>query len=371
MADEIELDDADLLPIEDAPDEAAPEVAEGKSSSLDDVISKALNGDEGDADAQARARDEKGRFAAKTESEANPAPEGTSEAAPVVSTATVQNAQPEISEGHFRGWTPEQRETFGKLPPEAQKTVLDVVKSRDAFYTEKLTDYDYALKATTPLVHAVQPHLDRIRTVTNDPSAYVAHILDVDHRLKFAPYAEKVQLFAELAKTVGIPFSPPQPDVFADPLSQGGEAYPVIHDLKNQVAQQQLELNRFRQHTETFRQQQTDAQIYHFANEKAPDGNQKYPLFEQVKMAMGQLLDKGQANDLADAYAKAVKPIEDAITARAAAQAKTAEDARKAALEKARKARPTVSSGVAPGGRTRSGGLDSILNATLDRAGIQ
>lgn len=370
MADNIELDDADLLPIADAPDEAP---ADAGKSSLDDIIAQTLDDNEGsDAAAEDRARDEKGRFAPKTESEADPAPEGTSEAEPVVSAEPAPNAQPEpISEGHFRGWSPEQRDAFSKLPPEAQKIALDVVKGRDQFYSERLAEYDQAVKATTPLVNAVHPHLDRIRTVTNDPSSYVAHVLDIDHRLQYAPYAEKVQLLTQLAQNIGVPFQAPEADPFADPLSPVGQAYPVVHDLKNQVSQLQAQLHTFRTQNEAVQQQQVSHQIRDFATQTNADGSPKHVFFEIVKGDMGQRLKDGTAKTMEEAYAEAVKPIEAALAARVATQTKAAEAAKQAALEKAKKVRPVRTTGVVPGGRTSAGGLDNAVASALDRAGYQ
>lgn len=367
MADPIELDDADLQPIEG--EEAPVE----KGSSLDDVISKALDGMDTaeDQSSSDRARDEKGRFAPK-ESETAAAPEGTSDEQPQVpSTEPQQNAQPEISEGHFRGWTPEQRAAFQALPPEAQKVALDVVQGRDKFYGEKLAEYDHSLRAISPLVNAVQPHLGRIQNITRDPSEYVAHVLNMDYKLQFAPYAEKVQLLSELAQKVGVPIAVQPPDPFStDPTQVGGEAYPVIHDLQNQIRQLTSQVQSFQQRNESALQQQTQSEVLRFSSQTNADGSPKYPLFEQVKRSMGELLDAGKANTMEEAYAIAAKPIEDAIQARIAAQSKAAEAASQAALERARKARPVKVTGMAPGGKTKGGGLDAIIGGALDRAGF-
>lgn len=369
MADEIDTE------IIEQPEVAETPAPEANADPLDAIINKALDGETTDDAEQGddRTRDEKGRFA-KKDSEAETAPaDGTSEQ-PAVSTSTEQppNAQAEpISEGHFRGWSPEQREAFGKLPPEAQKIALDVVKSRDSFYGEKLEQWQRFGQATEPLVNAVKPHVDRIRQVTDDPSAYVKQVLDVDYRLQFAPYAEKVQLLGQLAKSIGVPFAAPQADPFADPTSLGGEAYPVIHDLRTQLAQVQSQLGAYKQQHESYLSQQASSQITSFAAQKNADGTPKYPHFELVKGAMGQLMNSGQVKSLDEAYAAAVKPIQDAVAADLAARQRAADEAQKAAVAKARKALPVRSSGIAPGGKTQTRGLDAVLNSALDAAGIQ
>lgn len=373
VADDIKLDEADLLPVEG--DEAPVE-----KSSLNDAISAALDkhgyGEEKPADeapTEGRSRDDKGRFAAKQDQEAASAPEqGTSDQPPQVASTEqpAQNAQPEISEGHFRGWTPDQRAAFGQLPPEAQKTVLDVVKGRDTYYGEKIAEFDQALKAASPYVTAVQPHLQRISQVTQDPASYVKHVLDIDHRLQFAPYQEKAQLISELAKNVGVPISIQQADPFADPMSMGGEAYPVIHDLRNQINQLTAQVQSYKQVQETAEQQQLESHVRSFASQTNADGSPKHPHFEVVKGTMAQLLRNRQASSIEEAYAIAVKPVEEAISKQIAAQTRATQAASQAALEKAKKAAPVKRTGMVPGGKTKGGGLDAIISGALDRAGF-
>lgn len=371
MSDDIEFDDKDLLPIEDAPDDPVSD----KGKSLDDIIDSALGADEA-APAEAgegRARDEKGRFAPKTSDVAEALqPEPSKAAPPVESTEPKpQTAQPDAtSEGQFRGWKPEERDAFGKLPPEAQKVVLDVVKGRDAFYSQRLTELDQAVKATTPMVTAVQPHMPRIRALGATPDQYVAHVLDMDHRLQFAPYQEKLELFTQLAQNIGIPFVPPTPDPFADPMQPGSETYPVIHDLRTKVSTLEAQLNQYRASSEATQQQQTVSLVSSFASETNPDGTPKRPHFDLVRHTMGQLLAAGRANTLEDAYAMAAKPIEDELAKRTAHLAKQAESARLQAIEKAKRVRPVKTSGAMPNGRTSRSGLDAILSESLDRAGI-
>jgi len=366
---DIELDEADLQPIEG--DEAP--ATEGKAS-LDDVISKALDSAEMGDDAPSRDRDEHGRFKPKDSEAATEAPEtGTSEAPPAVASneAKPLDAKPDISEGHFRGWAPEQVAAFKALPPEAQKIALDVVKGRDQYYGERLSEADQYIRAAQPLANAVQPHLARIQSVTNDPSAYVAHILNIDHKLQFAPYAEKVKLLTELASNVGIPIAVQQPDPFLpDPTQFGGEAYPVVHDLKNQVHQLQAQLQQFQHQNESVQQQRTTETIRQWVSQNNADGSPKYPHFDAVRHAMGQLLDTGRASTMDEAYAIASEPIERSIQQRISAQTRQTQAASQAALEKARKARPVVRTGMSSGGKTKGGGLDSIIGSALDSAGF-
>lgn len=353
----------------------AAEVAEApKADPLDDIINQALDDRDGgdEQTAEGRARDGKGRFAAKgTEAEAAPDDGTSAQPAVVPSTEPPKDAQPEISEGHFRGWSPEQKEAFQKLPPEAQKIALDVVQAKDRFYGEKLDRVTQYAEAAYPLVNVVKPHVDRIRQVTDDPSKYLAHILDVDYKLQYAPYAEKVQLLTQLAANIGVPIAPPQADPLSDPMSPTGEAYPVIHDLRNQLAEMQRQIASYKRQNDDYSQQRISSSIAEFAAQKNADGSPKYPHFEMVRGAMGQLMDSGKARTLEEAYQLSAKPIQEHIAGQLAASQKAAEAAQRAAVEKAKRNAPIRTSGIAPGGKTSSKGLDAVLSNVLDQAGFQ
>lgn len=370
MAD-LDLSDDDLLPIEG--DEAPAQDTKGKS--LDDVISKALDGGEPEEPAgESRQRDERGRFAPKTDSEAEAAPDEGTSAKPAVVTSTEQpqdaKAEP-VSDGHFRGWSPEQKEAFQKLPPEAQKVALDVVQQKDRFYGDKLNEWQRFGEATAPLVNVVKPHLQHIRTKTDNPSEYVKNVLDVDYRLQYAPYAEKVQLLGKLAQSIGVPFAAPQTDAFADPLSPGGEAYPVIHDLRTELAQLKAQVAGYEHQQSTHQSQQVSSQIALFGEAKNADGSPKHPWFNEVKGVMGQLIASGQARTLEEAYAVAEKPITERFARELAARQQAAAQAQAASIAKAKKAAPVRTSAIAPGGKTSSRGLDAVLSSALDSAGFQ
>ena len=247
----------------------------------------------------------------------------------------------------------------------------DVVGRRDAYYGERLTKWHEFGEATAPLVNAVRPHIDHIRQKTDDPAAYVKAVLDVDYRLQYAPYHEKVQLLSQLANQIGVPFATPQADPLADPVRPGGEAYPLIHDLRTELASLKSQLGTFQQQRSNFESQQVSSQIASFAAAKNADGSPKYPHYERVKGYMGQLMQSGQASTLEDAYTAAVKPINDLVASELAARQKAADEAQKAAIAKAKRALPVRTSGIAPGGRTKSAGLDAMISSALDGAGIQ
>jgi hypothetical protein len=145
-------------------------MSDEKQISLDDVLFQAIDAPapepvavEADAEPTetveakaARERDERGRFKGKTEEIAEPAAD-VAPVEPVASTEpTPPNAEPEkpkpvIPEGHFRGWSPDQRAKFEGLPPEAQDVVLALKRDTDAHYTRKLEDAAQTKKQLEPV----------------------------------------------------------------------------------------------------------------------------------------------------------------------------------------------------------------------------
>lgn len=364
MADEttLMLDDEDALPVDDAPETAVPDATEAKSS-LDDIIDQAI--DDTDAAPDGRPRDENGRFAKKSD-DAEAPEDGPSEVAVESAEPPSENAQavaaPQFTDGHFRGWLPEQREQFQKLAPEVQSVAYEVIQQRDKYYTDRINEYQ---QSVAPLIESVQPHFDRIQASGLDVQTYVGNVMRADHALMHGTYEQKQQLVADLAKMAGIPIQITQADEWADPLQPGGQAYPVIHDLNARLAQQQQELQRFKSLYEQQHEAQTASQLHAFAATTGPDGSPKYPHFERVRAAMGQLMASGQAQTLEAAYTMAAKPIDDAITQEVERRTKAAAEAQKAAIEKAKKARPLRTSATGANGRVVSKGIDAHLQAAL------
>lgn len=362
--DKLMLDDDDALPVEDAPE--TPD----KAADLDDVIGKALDGsDADDQPSEGRERDEKGRFKAKTEdSDPAEAPDpGPSEAPAVASSEQPeQKPQPvELTDGHFRGWSPEQRQAFQALAPEAQKVALEVIQGRDRFYADRIAASEQYQQAVTPLIQAVDQHYDRIQAMGATPDQYVAHVLNIDRMLALGTYEQKTKLLGELAQSIGVPISIQQPDEWADPLQPGGQAYPVIHDLKTQVTTLQQQLNQYRSQIDTTEHQRTSSTLQSFAATTNPDGSPKYPYFDTVRATMGQLMASGAAQTLEDAYSKASAPIVKQIEAQAQRLHAETEARRKAAVEKAKKARPIKTTASSPNGHAKPGNLDAILGDAL------
>jgi len=317
-------------------------------------------------------RDELGRFKPKAQAEGGITP--AAEAAPK-EPATQPNANPETTaapaqaqawtDGHFAGWKPEQRQRFNSLSPDVQALVMERQAEQQAFYQRKLTEEGEFRKQTEPLYQAAQKWSQFTQSIGKSPDELFEGYASIEATLRYAPYAEKVKLFADIAQAYGIPFAQPEPDPYADPLQPTGQAYPVIHDLQAQLQQERQRAQRLEQQYHSTVEQQLASQVQAFATEKNPDGSAKYPFFETVKPTMGQLLSTGQAKTLAEAYALASKPLEDQLQAAIAAKAATAQQQQAEIVAKAKKAQPIHSTGAIVNGRAAKTNLDDVISGAI------
>jgi hypothetical protein len=342
---------------EEAPVEAAPAVDDEPPAARDD------------------GRDEQGRFKSKQAAEGGvdapaaevPALEGQP---PVDATPAPDAPKAQWTDGHFTGWKPEQRERFSALPPDVQALVMERQAEQQAFFQRKLGEEGEFRKQAEPLYQAAQEVEQFARSIGSTPADLMKSYAAIDYNLRYAPYAEKVQLFAKIAGEYGIPFAQPETDPYADPLQPNGQAYPVVHDLQSQVRQLQTQLQTYQQQAQASTQQQLQSTVESFSKATKADGTPAHPWFDTVKGAMGQLMASGQAQTLEDAYAKAVKPIEDRLAAEVAQRQKAAAEKQAQELARARKAAPVRTTASASNGRSSGGGLDAVLNSALTQHGL-
>jgi hypothetical protein len=241
---------------------------------------------------------------------------------------------------------------------------------QQAFFQRKLGEEGEFRKQAEPLYQAAQEVEQFARSIGSTPADLMKSYAAIDYNLRYAPYAEKVQLFAKIAGEYGIPFAQPETDPYADPLQPTGAAYPVVHDLQSQVRQLQTQLQTYQQQAQASTQQQLQSTLESFSKATNADGSPKHPWFDTVRVTMGQLMAGGQAQSIEDAYAKAVKPIEDRLAAEVAARQKAAAEKQAQELARAKKAAPVRTTASASNGRSSGGGLDAVLNSALTQHGL-
>lgn len=323
----------------------------------------------------ARERDEKGRFKAKTTDDiAEPvAPEAPAE--PVASTETpTQDAQPEkpkpaYSDGHFRGWSSDQRAKFEQLPPEAQDVVLALKRDTDAHYTRKLEEAAHTKKQLEPVSQVLNETADIFAAQGMDPVQAIQGYANIERVLTFGKFNEKIELIGQICRQYGIPFAPQQHLEALDPMET--QNYAALHDRDAELARVRAENQRIQRDLQSYQSQQLAQQVDSFSRATNPDGTPAHPHFEMVKATMGSLLAAGRARTLDEAYAIASEPIQKAFEAREASARAEAERARQEAVNRAKKASPVKASAASPAGKTSAPkGIDAILNSALDQMGL-
>jgi len=367
-------------------------MSDEKQITLDDILNQTLDATEAPAEIEApaetapeptetaeakeaRERDERGRFKAKSGEEiAEPvAPEAPAE--PVASTEpTTQNAEPEkprpaFTEGHFRGWSPEQRAKFDGLPPEAQDVVLALKRDTDAHYTRKLEDAAHAKKQLEPVAQVLNETADIFAAQGMDPVQAVQGYANIERVLTFGKFQEKLELIGKICQHYGIPFAPQQ---HLEQMDQNSvQNFAALHDRDAEIARVKAENARTQRDLQSYQSQQLAQQVEQFQRATNPDGSPAHPHFEMVKATMGSFLAAGRARNLDEAYALASEPINKAFEAKEAQVRATAERQRQEAVDRAKKAAPVKASSASPSGRSAGPkGLDAVLQSALDQMGL-
>lgn len=266
-------------------------------------------------------RDEVGRFAPKTEQAAEQAP-------PVQVPDQPQGVQPPAS------WSKEDRAVFATLPPNVQELLSRREREMTADYTRK-----------TQEIAEIRRFSDEMRPVFEKNQQLIAHAgappaQVMDQLLGMYGFSQRdpAGYLKWAAQSLGVDLSQ---------LTAASDEYvdPAFNELRNQLAplnQQVQSVTQYIQEQERQRQeqerQQTLSAIETFANEKDTSGQPLRPYFEQVKVAMGRLLQpdangNAMATDLQDAYDKATwaDPSIRAELQKPKAPDKTVENAKKVA----------------------------------------
>lgn len=238
------------------------------------------------------------------------------------------------TEGHFRGWSKEQREAFSKLPREAQDFALGIQKNWQGHLTrtqQELTNY---AKATSPYVNVIQEHGEYLENVAATlkvpPHQIVANLMATEATLRYGTFNEKAQVLAQMAQDYGVPMRLIDADPLADPIAPGGERYAEMHDMQQEIARLRAQVEQTNRRSETSVTQAAVQNIGHFASATDENGSPRYPHFEAVRHQMGQLMASGHAATLEQAYQIAAAPIQQRIDAAITARMKAAQTAQQA-----------------------------------------
>jgi hypothetical protein len=331
---------------------------------LDDIIGKAIEAQEPDADTKSdgRARDDKGRFAPK-ELTAEASKEPADAVSPEAQQATDPAQQPVEPPAR---WTAEEKAKFATWPRDVQIAVAERNKAIEADYTRKTQEAAEIRKNAEPWLNAVQPFQEYLSQVAPSlglhPQDLVGRVLQAEYILRTGDPQQKFTAFQQLAYEYGVNLADLAGGQYVQPD-------PTITNLRQELAELRQWRTQFESQQQQQQTEQVSLQIDAFAKAKDEAGRPRYPHFERVRGIMGQMMAQGEALTMEDAYQKATAPIQEAIAEELRTRQQAVETQRKEAVSKAERASPVRSSGSQPGGQTKGTDLDSILNDALAKYG--
>lgn len=189
----------------------------------------------------------------------------------------------------WKSWKADAAKVMEKLPEEAQKYIIE---RQDQFH-KGIEQYKEAANYAKTIDRAISPYKDYMSNLGVTPDVAFTNLLKTEHTLRMGSYQEKAEMLQKLAH-----------DYRIDMNSLASVPYdPNMHNLKAQLEYTQSQL----QASQNFRQSQEDVQIQSNIDEFA----QSHEYFTDVQATMADLLERGFANDLDDAYAKAIRLDDD------------------------------------------------------------
>jgi hypothetical protein len=249
-------------------------------------------------------RDEKGRFKAKDEqsdTETNQSAEPT-----LVDEATNVNEE-EVKRPTT--WKKEYVEVWNKMQEGKPLDKAEFVKfaeyanQREAEYKKGVSAYKAEADNARELTQALGQFAPELQQQGIHPVAWINNLGRAHMVLSKAPYEQKVQLFHRLAQDYGIQLNQ---NAVQMPEQQYVDPYQQQLMQQLQATQQQV------QQLSAIREQEEKARLNQEIQRVSSD-KERFPHFEMVREEMAQALERGEAQDLESAYAKAVRMNDEAF----------------------------------------------------------
>ena len=249
-------------------------------------------------------RDEKGRFKSKTE-------ETSSQDDPVEETELVAEASDvpdEVKAQRPTTWKKEYVEIWDKmekgepLKKEDFSKFAEYANQREAEYKRGVSAYKAEADNARQLTQAIGPFIPELQAQNIHPVAWINNLGRAHMVLSKAPYQEKVQMFHRLAQDYGIQLN-------QDSLQMPEQVY--VDPYQQQLMQQLQATQQQVQQLSAIRDQEENARLTSEIS-RVSSNKERFPHFEMVREDMAQLLERGLAQDLETAYAKAVRMNDEA-----------------------------------------------------------
>ena len=225
-------------------------------------------------------RDDKGRFK-KAESSPEQNTQTNDQAEPVEKSAPARNP--------WASWKREAQTALSALPPETQR----MIQEREEQFHKGIEQYKQDAYQGRTLNKALAPHMEYLNQVGVAPETAISTLIAAEKVLRTSDPQTKTQMFMKLAHDYGIDVN----SLTNIPFD------PYKYQLEQQLQAQQAQLAQIMQSRQIAEEAQLGQTIEQFA--------QQHEYFDEVRETMADLLDKGLASDLNDAYSKAVRLNDD------------------------------------------------------------
>ena len=228
-------------------------------------------------------RDANGRFK-KAESNPVESAEAQDQAERVETPAPARNP--------WASWKKEAQTALSQLPPETQR----MIQEREEQFHKGIEQYKQDAYQGRSLNKALAPHMEYLNQVGVAPEQAISTLIQAEKLLRTSDPQTKTQMFMKLAHDYGVDVNS-LTNVPFDPYK---------YQLEQQLQAQQAQLAQIMQSRQIAEEAQLGQTIEQFA--------QQHEYFDEVRETMADLLDKGLASDLNDAYSKAVRLNDDVFS---------------------------------------------------------
>ena len=248
-------------------------------------------------------RDEKGRFKAKNEQSDTETDQG---AEPTLADEATNVNEEEVKRPTT--WKKEYVDVWNKMQEGKPLDKAEFVKfaeyanQREAEYKKGVSAYKAEADNARELTQALGQFAPELQQQGIHPVAWINNLGRAHMVLSKAPYEQKVQLFHRLAQDYGIQLNQ---NAVQMPEQQYVDPYQQQLMQQLQATQQQV------QQLSAIREQEENARLTQEIS-RVSSNKERFPHFEMVREDMAQLLERGLAQDLESAYAKAVRMNDEA-----------------------------------------------------------
>ena len=246
-------------------------------------------------------RDEKGRFKAK---ESDTESDQGAESEPVAEASDV----PDEEVKRPTTWKKEYVEVWNKMQEGKPLDKAEFAKfaeyanQREAEYKKGVSAYKAEADNARQLTEAIGQFVPELQKHGIHPVAWINNLGRAHYTLANGTHEQKLQAFNRLAQDYGIQLT-------SDSLQMPEQAY--VDPYQQQLMQQLQATQQQVQQLSAIREQEENARLSQEINRVSSD-RERFPHFEMVREDMAQLLERGLAQDLESAYAKAVRMNDEA-----------------------------------------------------------